>query len=439
MRTKALYIWELLRTSFWFLPLCLILLAIGAAFGLVYLDSQIGYQPSGILNYFFSGSVDSARNVLSIIAGAMLGVASTVFSITLVALTLASSQFGSRLLRNFMHDRLNQVVLGTYVATFIYCLLVLQTLRSGDGFSFVPNFSVLAAIVVAVGNILLLIIFIHHISVSIQADNVISDISSKLTDTINQLFPEELGDENGAEHEKKLNEAKEQRNVVCSLLSDKSGYLQGIDNDSLMQTVQKYDLLLILNHRPGNFIVEKEAIATVYSGKEVSFEILKKLRSSFLLGRERTPIQDAEFAVHQVVEIASRALSPGVNDPYTAITCIDKLTENMCFLTRIGFPSNYRYGSDGSIRVVTRSLNFEGMMDVSFNQIRQYGQSTPTILIHLMDSFIKMNKFVQTDLQKKALIKHAMMVLDAGESGALHSSDRQYLKERFDEMEPKAK
>lgn len=437
MRTKALYLWELLRTSFWFLPLCLILFAIGAAFALVYLDSQIRYQPSGILNYFFSGSVDSARNVLSIIAGAMLGVASTVFSITLVALTLASSQFGSRLLRNFMHDRLNQVVLGTYVATFIYCLLVLQTLRSGDGFSFVPNFSVLVAIIVAVANILLLIIFIHHISVSIQADNVISDISSKLTDTIHQLFPEELGDENNEEHEEKLQTAKSQKSVACSLLSSKSGYLQGIDNDSLMQTVQKYDLLLILNHRPGNFIVEKEAISSVYSEKEVSFDVLNKLRSSFLLGKERTPIQDVEFAVHQVVEIASRALSPGVNDPYTAITCIDKLTDTMCFLTRIGFPSNYRYDSGGMIRVVARSLNFSGMMDVCFNQIRQYGQTTPTILIHLMDSFLKMNKFVQTDQQKEALEKHATMALDAGKNGSLHPNDLHTLQSRFDLLQPK--
>lgn len=190
MRAKLTYLWEILRTSFWFMPVLIVIIAIGFALGLVYIDSISSYRPSGFMRYIFSGSAESARSILSTIAGAMLTVAGTVFSITLVALTLATSNFGSRLLRNFMHDRINQVVLGIYIATFVFCLLVLQSTTSEPNYSFIPSISVLFAIGLAVTNIFLLIIFIHHISISIQANQVVFTTSKTLTSGLKNLFPE---------------------------------------------------------------------------------------------------------------------------------------------------------------------------------------------------------------------------------------------------------
>ncbi len=144
---KLQYLWEELNTSFWFVPILMLLISIGSAIGFIYFDSQIRFSPEGILKYLLPASVDSARSILSIIAGAMIGVAGTVFSITLVVLTLASSQLGSRLVRNFMYDKLNQVVLGTYVSSFVYCLIILSSLKENESFHFVPAISVLAALV----------------------------------------------------------------------------------------------------------------------------------------------------------------------------------------------------------------------------------------------------------------------------------------------------
>ena len=185
---KLKYLYQETTSSFWFIPSLIVLIAVLVAISMIYIDNHTEMENAGVLSMIFTGSPDSARSVLSTISGAMIGVAGTVFSITLVALTLASSQFGPRLLSNFMHVKINQVVLGTYVATYVYSLVVLNTVRSNDMTSFVPRYSVLIAILAAVANIGLLIVFIHHVAVSIQADNVVADISKNLSHTIENVL-----------------------------------------------------------------------------------------------------------------------------------------------------------------------------------------------------------------------------------------------------------
>jgi len=435
MRTKLLHFWESLETSFWFLPLLIVLLAIGLSFGLIYLDSLFDYQPSGFFLIFYTGGAESARSILSTISGAMLGVASTVFSITLVALTLATSQFGPRLLRNFMHDRLNQVVLGTYVATFIYCLLVLRTVKSNGELSFVPNISILFAIILAIGNIMLLIVFIHHISVSIQADQVIYKVGSNLNDNIKRLFSEELGEEKPAWEKEKPEEAQKEYSHIQAVLSLRGGYLQLIDMNTLLYQAAHHDLLLRLYCKPGEYLVKNTPIIRCFSKEKIGDDLQSKLENAFILGGKRSPAQDAEFAVHQMVEIAARALSPGVNDPYTAISCIDKLCATMCYLTNAKFPSPYRYDDEGVLRVITISLDFRGMMDAAFHQIRQYGKDNEAVLIRLMEALNTINSFARTDEQKEAVQRHAKMVIRAAEEAFSEPNDVEDLKERFEGME----
>ena len=255
MIKKLYFLWTELNASFWFIPILMLLFFIGSAMGFIYLDSLVHYAPDNMLRYLLPGSVDSARSILSIIAGAMIGVAGTVFSITLVVLTLASSQLGSRLVRNFMYDRLNQIVLGTYVSSFVFCLIVLSSLKDNETFHFVPAISVLAALLSAVAGIILLIVFIHHVSMSIQSDKVISDISESMSKSIRVLFPEDIGHEedNPAPDMYSLKQKyifKE--DVKCK----KSGYLQSIDGEGLMRIAEEHDCLIILHHRPGDFLVQ---------------------------------------------------------------------------------------------------------------------------------------------------------------------------------------
>ena len=439
MKAKLKYLLDRIRTSFWFIPLLIILIALGLAVGFIWLDSTIQVQSNGFFRFYLSGSAESARQILTVIAGAMLGVAGTVFSITLVALTLASGQFGSRLLRNFMYDRLNQVVLGTYVATFLYCLLVLKTVRSGQEFTFVPNLSVVVAMALAISNIFLLIIFIHHISVSIQADQVISEVNRNLEKNLRKLFPEDLGEEPNDmhRHEELFRELLFTHTSSARVKSSRSGYLQAIDNEGLMALARDHSLIISLNHRPGDFLVEKEMIAEVYAKEAIGDEIPDKIRSTFVFGSVRTPLQDAEFAIHQLVEIASRALSPGVNDPYTAITCIDKLKASLCYLTRANFPSAWRYDQEGHLRVKVSPMNFAGVLDAAYNQIRQFGHGSPAVIIRLMEALVTIDYFAKDGEKKESIRRHAKMVLNAAEKAGYDPNDLKDVRERYKQIDQK--
>ncbi|MCF8360589.1 MAG: DUF2254 domain-containing protein [Prolixibacteraceae bacterium] len=427
---KLQYLWEELNTSFWFVPILMLLITIGSAIGFIYIDSQIRFTPEGILKYLLPASVDSARSILSIIAGAMIGVAGTVFSITLVVLTLASSQLGSRLVRNFMYDKLNQVVLGTYVSSFVFCLIILSSLKDNESFHFVPAISVLAALASAIAGIILLIIFIHHVSISIQSDKVISDISIAMSKSLRILFPDEIGhDEEKPAPD--INALKKEYTNKEEVICNKSGYLQSVDGQGLMNIAQDNDCIIILHHRPGDYLIQNMVLCYILCNEACSEEVHNAILNNFILGKVRTPLQDAEYSIHQMVEVASRALSPGVNDPYTAIACIDNLTSVMCYLTGVIFPSPYRYDSQDTLRVIADNHTFSGMLNAAFNQIRQFSDGNPSVMIRLMEAMSIISTFSRSNNQQDIIVQHAEMIMNAAEKTFSEKRDLEDMKERF--------
>ncbi|UCS93064.1 DUF2254 domain-containing protein [Echinicola marina] len=435
MKNKIIYFWSLLQSSFWFVPLQLVLASLIAAICFIYLDIMWDFEPSGHISYYVLGGEDAARSILSTIAGAMIGVAGTVFSITLVALTLASSQFGPRLLQNFMHDGINQVVLGAYIATFTYCLLVLRAVKSDGEMVFVPNLSIIFAIFLAIVNIFLLVIFIHHISVNIQADQVISNVNLNLHKNFKRLFPKE---ENGATmsvlDEDKLLEKKSKLKDKIEVCARESGYLQSVDHVGLFDLAKTLGGLIEVKKHAGNFIIAGQVLALIFSAKEVEEEKIDQVKSLFITGRKRTSTQDVEFSIRQMVEVAARALSPGVNDPFTAITCIDKLTDVICYLTSAQLPSPYHLDEEGEVFLITKTISFEDVMNVSFNQIRQYGEDSPAVIIRLMEAMLTIYDYAQKQEQKKIVKKHARMIMHLGEKSFVEENDIDDLRLRYDQL-----
>ncbi len=427
---KLLFFWKELMATFWFVPVLIIILAVLLSMGLVSIDSVTSIPQEGWGRFFLVNSSDSARSILSTISGAMIGVAGTVFSVTLVALTLASSQFGPRLIKKFMYVRLNQVVLGSYIATYLYCLLVLNAIKAGDEYIFIPSISILFAILAAIANIILLIIFIHQIAVSIQADKIISDISSLISEHVETLFPEKMGvelvDKKRYDEDKAISAYKKS----TSIKSPKGGYLRYIDSEVLLEIVATNDSFFKLNHRPGSFLVKGEEIGVLYSNKEWEEDSIDKLLNQFVFGNTKTSQQDLEFSIHQMVEIAARALSPGVNDPYTAIACIDNLTATMCYLAEAEFPSKYRFDKEKNLRVIADVLDFEGVLDAAFNQIRQFSAGSTAVVIRLMEALTTIIAFTKSESHKKAVIKHAEMVLRLGNETIKEENDLADLKKR---------
>lgn len=411
---KPLFFWNELKSTFWFIPILIIIISVFAAIGLLTLDAQVNYKPQGILSNIFTGSSESARTILSTIASAMIGVAGTVFSITLVALTLASSQFGSRLLRNFMLERVNQVVLGTYISTYVYCLIVLNTVKDTEILSFIPTISVFAAIVVAVANIILLIIFIHHIAISIQADKVISDISESLSKNIKRLYPNDVESDDLPAKEPDIDFIKSSYKAAYKIKSPNSGYAQYVDYSAIFSKAEQNNYLIDLFFRPGDYLVDNQVVGILYinnledeEGKDIADNILNPF---IIIGNVRIPQQDIEFSIHQMVEVADRALSPGVNDPYTAIACIDNLTSTICQLSLVKFPSKFRFDKDGVLRVLSVRLTFNGVLNTAFRHIRQYSSNNPPVAIRLMESLQTIYNFTNNEAHKHAVKVHAEMV-----------------------------
>jgi uncharacterized membrane protein len=425
MRARLRDLWEAVSGSLWFVPALLTVIAALLSVATLRIDV---WMPDDS-EWGYSGGVEGAREVLSTVAGSMITVAGVAFSVMIVALTLASQQFGPRLLRNFMRDRGNQVVLGTFISTFTYCLLVLRTIGRGAD-DFVPHASVTVAIVLALLSLGVLIYFIHHAAVTIQAPQVIAMVAQDLAKSIQRIFPDKVG-----EAPPEAAGARAEARTLSDLDSDcipanATGYLRSVDGDQLLKAAADEDLVLQLEHRPGEFVVEGTPLVRARPPLRARQQTLDDIRSAFVLGEERTHLQDVEFGIQQLVEIAVRALSPGVNDPFTALNCIDRLVQALCRLAERAFPSGYRYDDNGNLRVIARALTFSELVDAAFDQIRQYGRSTVEVNIRLLDGIATIARRTQRKSDRDALMRQALMIAD-GANASPQSQDAEAIREKF--------
>ncbi|HAX76276.1 MAG TPA: DUF2254 domain-containing protein [Cyanobacteria bacterium UBA11372] len=427
---KLSKLWDSLHSSYWFIPTLMAVGSIILAIAMLTLD-RTGNIPSW--GWIYTGGTDGARAVLSSVAGSMVSVVATAFSITIVALQLASSNFGPRLLRNFMQDTGNQIVLGTFIATFIYCLLVLRTIHAeGDEYNeFVPQLSVTVGTGLAIVSIGVLIYFIHHASTIIQASHVIAQVSGELDKAIDRLFPEKIGD-NKANQPRQVGEIPvnfdEEANPIKAT---RDGYLQAIDDGELMKIARQYNLLVRLKTRPGKFIVKNSEVAMVLPGEKVNQNLNQQINDAFILGKERTEYQDVEFPIDQLVEIALRAISPGINDPFTAIRCIDRISAGLSRLAQRDFPSPYRYDDEQNLRVIALGVTFEGLVDSAFNQIRQYSKPDVAVTIRLLEAIACIATYTRNCKQREALRRHAEMILNSSREQISQEQDQKDVQERY--------
>ncbi len=383
--------------------------------------------------WFTFKTPEGARSLLSTVAGSMITVAGVVFSILIVALTLASGQFGPRLLENFMRDRGNQAVLGTFIATFVYCLLLLRTIRGGDS-SFIPQLSVTVALLLAIFSISVFIYFIDHAATSIQASNVINGANRNLDNIIEELFPEKTGYGKKdlvswwiASGELPSDFRENSRPVVAP----SSGYVRVVDNHGLIELSTSKNLILKIEHKPGDFVVKGMPLVYIWPGHEIDDEMKSDIKGSFILGKKRTSEQDAEYAIDQLVEIAVRALSPGINDPFTAIMCIDNLTSALCKVAGRRIPSAYRYDEQNQLRVIAKATSFADLVDSSFHQIRQYGKSSTSVTIRLLEAIAVIAGAVSRETDKEALLRHARMIKRGSDSSLPEELDRKDVEDRY--------
>ena len=420
---------EVLRTSLWFVPALEVGAAIVLFAGTIVVDRGAYHGDFTLPGWVISGSADAARQILTTIAAAIITVVGVVFSIILVTLTLASTQFGPRMLRNFIRDRGTQVTLGTFVATFVYAVLVLASIGVGSHGEFVPHVSVTVTLALMVVDLAVLIYFIHHTAVSIQLPQVIASIAADLTEAI-----EEQGSGN-AEHPKagptasELVSRTEEGGAV--LLAPASGYLQYIKVQDLVRLATQADAVINLEYRPGHFIVRGHRFAAVWPAEAAPL-VRQALGRAHIVGPHRTLSQDVSFGIDQLVEIALRALSAAVNDTFTALTCIDWLGENLCKIVAQWHPARVHRDDRGYIRVIAAEPSYDRLVQRSFEKLRQSSLGQPAVMIRMLDALARIMAETTSEGQRRVLLEQAEMINRACERSVPEAGDRADIQRRYE-------
>lgn len=372
-----------------------------------------------------TGGSDAARTILTAIAAAVITVVGVVFSITILALQLASTQFGPRMLRNFIRDRGTQLTLGTFVATFVFSVLALGSVSNEPSGAFVPHISVSLAIVLLLVDLGVLIYFIHHVAKSIQLTEVVYAIARDLDQAIRDLRTDEVSVPLGSETlEPVVNEinARLDREGV-ELPAPSSGYLQGIGHARIVEIAASCDAVVRFSRRPGHFVVRGRPLATVWP-VEAAPDVTSALADAHITGPNRTLQQDPQFAIDQLVEIAIRALSPAVNDTFTALTCIDWLGDGLGKIARRPLPHGIYRDATGRIRVLDVPFRYDRLLNHGFDKIRQAGRGMPAVAIRQLEVLTAVATCTIDEAQRAAIARQADMILRSADESIAEPNDR---------------
>jgi uncharacterized membrane protein len=363
---------------------------------------EASWLPKG---WVYAGGEAGARALLGAVATATIGVAGTTFSITVAALSLASGQMGPRLLRNFVRDAGNQLALGVFLGTFAYALVVLRTVRSVEEGAFVPHLGVTGAMVLALICVGTLVWFVHHIATGINVETVIELVHEDLSATIARLTldrPDPAPPTDPA------------RGGGVPVVSRGSGYLRALDDGALADWAAGRGATLVLLVRPGDYIQPASPVAEL-SPAALAEAAEEAVAGAFSLGPRQAATQDLEFAVRQLVEVAVRALSPGVNDPFTAMAVLDRLGGALCEMAPRHLPGGAAVRDGRVVLRRRRTTDYDGLCDAMFHMIRQNAVAgSPAVLIRLLETLARAATVETRPERRAALRRHADLALAAG-------------------------
>jgi uncharacterized membrane protein len=424
---------DALRTNLWLVPTIEVVAAV-VLFAITYRIDQAAYRGDITLpSWVNSGSADAARQVLTAIAATMITVVGLVFSITIVALTLTSTQFGPRMLRNFIRDRGTQITLGTFVATFVYAVLSLGSISHGARGDFVPHLSITVALALVLTSLGVLIYFIHHVAKSIQLPEVIASIARDLTIAIDAEAIATHTRDGVPPAQAGSKQAELPAEAGAIVTATKTGYLQFVAYDDLVAIATDANAVIQLLYRPGHFVVQGLPLATVWPA-DAADEIGRGLERAHFTGTNRTLAQDLTFAIDQLVEIALRALSPAVNDTFTALTCIDWLSDALCKISSQWNPTLVHRDRSGSVRVIAADVRYSRFVERAFDKIRQASRGMPAVMIRQLDALAKIMAYTTTVEQRRCLLQQAEMIQRASTEAVPEPGDRADVDARYESV-----
>jgi uncharacterized membrane protein len=399
--------------AFWFVPTLMVLAGILGAVGLVSLDRD-GRVPDVLIQsaWLYNGGGMGARTLLGTVAASAIGVAGTVFSITIAALSLAAGQMGPRLLRQFTQDRGNQFTLGAFLGTFSYALMVLRSVRMQDeGLGeFVPHLALSAGILLAFLCVATLVYFVNHMAGRINVDTVIELVSDEVRDSIKRLGSTEPTTERMP---------RLVSHAAGLVAAPRRGYVSNIDASSLADWAAQQDTVLQLLVRAGDHVNPGAPIAICRPMVDGAAEAI---RDALSVSPQRASGDDIEYAVRQLVEVAVRALSPGINDPFTAMSVLDRLGGALCDMVPLHLPNGLHLRGERCVLVVP-AVDYDGLVDGMFHLIRQNASGSPAVLVRMLEVFTAVATFERNEARLQSLQRHADLVVGDARRGIATPAD----------------
>jgi len=435
MTAKLIKFVEDLRASYWFVPMCMTIGALLLAIGARALDASALTENVPNLRWLQALGADDARAILNVVASGVLGVAGVTFSITIVAVSFASSNFGPRLIGNFMRDRGSQYTLGTFIGTFVYSLFILSNVHasstSTDGAEiaeFVPHLSILLALLLMLASIAVLIFFIHHIAETINIENIIATIGLKLKQRINDVYPSpEPSDDLLSADFTHLIEGKELHCIDANCI----GYVQAINHEKLAEVAASNDVLISVHYRPGDFVSSHDCMMSVWR-EHTQTVAADELRQCFVTGQQRTEHQNILFLVEQLGEVIARALSPGVSDPFTAISCL-----NWYRTALFEYLAAQKDQTDDHQwhrrRIQLLPISFQRLTSVMFERTRQYIASDTNVALHTLALLTECAAYAGPGSHQQVLKTHLENVQQAAIETLGDSIETRLVSRRFSE------
>lgn len=428
---RAAHWLDTLRTQLWPLPALAVAVAVVLGVALPALDSTVdGQLPDSVSVLLFSGGPDAARAVLQAIAGSLITVTSLTFSLTVVTLQLASSQFSPRLLRTFTADRFVHGTLALFLAAFAFALTVLRSVRdeSAGNTLFVPEISVTVAFALAIASVVGLVLFLAHLTREIRVETMMRRVDGETRDAIDRVFPKD-------------------RPVVGALPVPKpgsfpitaasSGFLTSLDKDALLAAAVDSSSVIRIDREPGSSLVEGVPFATAWPldagaalGPDAREALCRDVNHAVSTGFERTSVQDVGFGFRQLVDVAARALSPGINDPTTAVHVLGHLSALLCMLVDRQPGPDHMTDDDGRVRVVLSLPGLRGLMDLAVNQTRTYGAADADVAARLLDLLHEVAFCDRKGLYRDVVLDHLDRLRSAVAAADYSAPERRRLLDR---------
>jgi uncharacterized membrane protein len=404
------------------MPSLMVTGSIAFAAALIEVDAAGGARWLNQWPRLFGAGADGARQMLATLAGSMISVMGITFSMTLLALALASGQYTSRILRNFMRSRITQLTLGIFAGIFAYCLIVLRTIRGGET-EFVPSLAVFFAFSLALAGVVVLVYFIHHIASSIQASNIIASVAQETNDSIDRMFPEKPG--HGSEEEEGQDQVLRSldERTWYAVPAEVSGYIQSVDIGALLRLARGGKTIAKMEHGVGAFVVQNAALVSLALTYPPDQKTISALNGAYGISRHRMIEEDPAFGIRQIVDIALKALSPGINDTSTAVMCVDYLTS---ILGRLGcrpFPASHRYEGE-TLRVIAIVPTFEALLAEAFDQIRGSAAGNVAVMACMLGALHTIGSLTANPRRRQALYEQVQWIAELADRTIESSHDR---------------